>query len=172
MPAEKEPATPEDLAATFDQTAVWMATRPAGVTSTGDGLDGTVAGLRDAAKGIREHLVPAFDDLRDRLRAAEADRDHYRRERDAIRDRAAAYVTQVAGGGVPGCLRDDAAAVERDSLRRQLTALRAEAEAAAASLVTEAAGQRGRHPMLGTRLDRIARRLVTAADASGTGGAS
>jgi hypothetical protein len=58
-----EQVTPEELAATLEQTATWMATRPAGVTWAGDGLDGTVAGLRDAAKGIRKQLAPAWDAL-------------------------------------------------------------------------------------------------------------
>jgi len=53
--------TPEELAADFEQIAAWMATRPNGVTWTGDGLDGTVAGLRDAAKSVRKHLIPAWD---------------------------------------------------------------------------------------------------------------
>lgn len=64
--------TPEELAATFEQTATWLASRPAGVTSTGDGLDGTVAGLRDAAKSIRKQLGPVWKALtreRDELRA-------------------------------------------------------------------------------------------------------
>jgi hypothetical protein len=68
-----EQMTPEELAATLEQTATWMATRPAGVTWTGDGLDGTVAGLRDAAKSIRKQLSPAWDALtaeRDSLREA------------------------------------------------------------------------------------------------------
>jgi uncharacterized coiled-coil protein SlyX len=51
--------TPEALADGLEEAASWMATRPAGVTWTGDGLDGTVAGLRDAAKSIRGQLVPA-----------------------------------------------------------------------------------------------------------------
>jgi hypothetical protein len=66
-----EQVTPEELAATLEQTATWMATRPAGVTWAGDGLDGTVAGLRDAAKGIRKQLVPAWD-------ALTAERDDFR----------------------------------------------------------------------------------------------
>jgi hypothetical protein len=61
MPGEQ--VTPEELAATLEQTATWMATRPAGVTWTGDGLDGTVAGLRGAAKSIRGQLGPAWDAL-------------------------------------------------------------------------------------------------------------
>lgn len=68
-----EQMTPGELAATLEQTATWMATRPAGVTWTGDGLDGTVAGLRDAAKSIRKHLAPAWDALtreRDNFRLA------------------------------------------------------------------------------------------------------
>jgi hypothetical protein len=71
-----ERMTPEELAATLEQTATWMASRPAGVTWTGDGLDGTVAGLRDAARSIRGQLVPAWDALtseRDSLRELAAE---------------------------------------------------------------------------------------------------
>lgn len=57
--------------------------------------------------------------------------------------------------------------VETVSLREQLATLRAEAETAASSLITEAANQRKqRLPLLGTRLDGIARRLVSAASAT------
>jgi len=70
MPPEQ--MTPEVLAVTLEQTATWMATRPAGVTWTGDGLDGTVAGLRDAAKSIRKNLTPAWDALTRERDAAQA----------------------------------------------------------------------------------------------------
>jgi hypothetical protein len=74
-----QPTTPESLAADFDAVAAWMATRPNGVTWTGDGLDGTVGGLRDAAQSIRKHLVPAWNDLA-------AGRDQARRELAPLRD--------------------------------------------------------------------------------------
>ncbi len=65
--------TPEDLAAGWEETANWLETRPNGVTWTGDGLDGAVVGIRDSAKALRKHLVPAWRDLLaelDRYRAA------------------------------------------------------------------------------------------------------
>lgn len=72
--------TPEELAADFEGIASWLASRPNGVTHTGDGLDGTVAGLRDAAQSTRKHIVPAWDTLT-------AERDRYREALRAIAER-------------------------------------------------------------------------------------
>jgi hypothetical protein len=93
-----ERMTPEELAATLEQTATWMATRPAGVTWTGDGLDGTVAGLRDAAGSIRKQLGPAWDALtRDRDAAQAANAAFKKQLLEAKADQAEAIRERAAG---------------------------------------------------------------------------
>lgn len=102
----QEPGTPESLAADFERIASWMETRPAGVTWTGDGLDGTVAGLRDAAKSLREHLVPAWDAKDAEIARLRAEAAGARQERD-VYQRAASIACRE---------RDDARA-DADRLR-------------------------------------------------------
>lgn len=82
--------TPEELAAGWEQTAEWLATRPNGVTWTGDGLDGTVDGIRDSAKALRKHLVPSWAAMiaelatcREHNAGIAVQLDQYRDERDA-----------------------------------------------------------------------------------------
>jgi len=122
MAPDQEPVTPEALAADFDRIASWMATRPSGVTWTGDGMDGTVAGLRDAAKSIREHVVPAWD-------ALTAERDRARAELATCRGHNAAIAVQL-----------DQYRDERDQAREQLSEIQAMVRAAPALASAEQLG--------------------------------